>query len=118
MVAGATFAAVPAEAKLGGGQLATNADIVRFLPSVGFGALLVLGMFPMIFAMLTTAYASMRLGIFPSWFNWLTVVCAIILVFAVEFIPLIALAVWLIAGAIVLMGRQPSAVRIQGTAPA
>jgi hypothetical protein len=114
MVAAATFAAIPAEAKLGSGHLATNADLLRFFPSIGFGALLVLGMFPLIAAMLVTAYASMKLGIFPSWFNWLTIVCAIVLIFAVEFVPLIGLAVWLIAGTVVLMGKQPAAAAIRG----
>ena len=107
-VAGAAFAAVPAGVKFGDEPLPASADLMRFLPQIGFGLILVLGMFPMIFAMLTTAYASMRYNIFASWFNWLTLVCAIVLVFAAAFVPMIALGIWLIAGSIVLMKHQPT----------
>lgn len=106
-VAGACFAAVSADVKFGGDPAFQTPDVIRALNSAAYGSLMVLGMFPLIFAMFTTAYASMRYKIFAAWFNWLTVICGVILFFAVAFIPMIALLVWLIAGSIVLMGRQP-----------
>ena len=107
-VAGAAFAAVPAGLKFGGEPLPANADLMRFLPQLGFVLVLILGMFPLIFAMLATAYASMRYKIFASWFNWLTIVCAIVLFFAAAFLPAIALPIWLIAASIVLMKHHPT----------
>lgn len=108
-VAAASFAAVPAGLKFGSVPMPTSADVVRFLPQIGFGAILVTGMFPLIFAIFTTAYASMRLNIFPSWFNWLSIICGIALFFAAFYIPLIALGIWLLAGSWVLMKHQPGA---------
>lgn len=108
-VAGAAFAAVAAGVKFGDEPLPANADLMRFLPQLGFVLILVLGMVPLIFAMFTTAYASMRYKIFASWFNWLTIVCGIVLFFAAAFMPLIALGVWLIAASIQLMKHQPGA---------
>ncbi len=108
-VAGASFAAVAADGKFSSDPAFQTPDVIRGIQSLGFGALMVLGMFPLIFAMFTTAYASMRFKVFASWFNWLTIVCGIVLVFAVTFIPMVALLVWLIAGSIVLMGHQPAA---------
>ena len=107
-IAAASFAAVPAGIKFGSEPMPSSADVVRFLPQMGFGAVLVLGMFPLIFAIFTSAYASMRLSIFPSWFNWLSIVCGIVLLSAALFFPLIALGIWLIAGSWVLMKRQPT----------
>jgi hypothetical protein len=106
-VGGAAIAAVPVEIQIGEAPTLSDPDLVRFLPSLGYGVLLVLGMFPLIFAMLATAYASMRYKIFATWFNWLTIVCAIALFFAAVFIPVIALLIWTIAGSFVLLGRQP-----------
>ena len=100
--------AVSGELTFGDSPELTNADLGRFLPSIGFGSMLIAGMFPFIFAMLTTAYASMRYKIFASWFNWLTVVCGIVLVFAGYFIPLIALGVWMIVASLQLMKHQPA----------
>ncbi len=108
-VAGGCFAAVSADVKFGSDPAYQVPDVIRAFNSAGYGSLMVLGMFPLIFAMFTTAYASMRYKIFASWFNWLTIVCGIVLFFAVAFIPLVALPIWLIAGGIVLMGRQPGA---------
>lgn len=108
-IAAGAMAAVSGGVKFGDQPNATNADVVRFLPQLGFGALLLGGIFPLIFGLFTTAIASMRLNIFPSWFNWLTIICAIILFFAALFLPLIALGVWLIAASIQLMKHQPGA---------
>ncbi len=118
-VAGASFAAVAADGKFGSDPAFQTPDVIRGINSLGYGALMVLGMFPLIFAMFTTAYASMRFNIFASWFNWLTIVCGVVLFFAVAFIPMIALLIWLIAGSIVLMGHQPAAtVTTTGSVPA
>lgn len=105
-VAAAAFVAVPAGVKFGSEPMPSSADLVRFLPQIGYGMLLVLGMFPLIFAIFATALASMRYSIFPGWYNWLSVLCAVVLFLAVFFLPLIALGIWLLAGSWVLMKHQ------------
>ena len=105
-IAAASFVAVPAGVKFGSEPMPSSADLVRFLPQIGWGVLLVLGMFPLIFAIFATAMASMRYGIFPGWYNWLSVICGIVLFFSVFFLPLIALGIWLLAGSWVLMKQQ------------
>ena len=109
VVAGAAFASVSADVKFGSDPASQTPDVIRAINSLGYGAFMVLGMFPLIFAMFATAYASMRFKIFAGWFNWLTIICGIALFFAVAFIPMVALLIWLIVGSIVLMGHQPAA---------
>src|ERR687892_1122061 len=106
VVLATSLAVVPAGIKFGDLNAPENSDIVRFLPQIGFGMFLVLGMIPWCFGMLTIAYASMRFNVFPSWFNWLTVLCALLLFLAALFFPIIALGVWLIAGSVVLLRHQ------------
>jgi hypothetical protein len=108
-VAAAAFGAISGGVKFGTDPAVQSAELIRALNSMGFAAILIFGMFPLIFAMFTTAIASMRYKIFASWFNWLTIVCGIILFFAAAFFPMIALGIWLIAASLQLMKHQPGA---------
>jgi hypothetical protein len=49
----------------------------------------------------------MRTGILPKWLAWLGFVAAIVLLFAVVFLPMVALPIWVLATSIVLF-RLPS----------
>ena len=86
-----------------------NADLARFLPAIGYVLIFVTGMFAAILMIATTALASFRYALFPTWFNWLSVVCAIVLLFAALFFPILALFIWFVAASFVLMRRQPTA---------
>ena len=44
----------------------------------------------------------MRTGILPKWLGWLGFVAAVVLLFGVVFIPMIALPIWLLAASVVL----------------
>lgn len=105
----AAIAAIPGHLAFGDLDQISNADLARFLPQVGHGAIFLVGMFPLIFGLATVAVASMRHNVFASWFNWLTLACAFVLLFTVFFFPLIALGVWAIAGSFALSKHQASA---------
>ncbi len=85
-----------------GGQPLTNADIARFLPQVGFPAILIFAMFGAIALIDATSIVIMRTGVLPRWFAWLGFVSAVVLLFGAVFIPMIALPIWLLAASFVL----------------
>jgi hypothetical protein len=106
-VGAAALAAIPAEQSFGGGPPLSDADLGRFLPSVGFGSILLFAMFGAIALIDATSVVIMRTGVLPRWLAYLGFVCGVVLLFGVVFIPVIALPIWLIAASIVLY-RQPA----------
>jgi len=105
-VMGASSSAIATGSRFGEPNVA-NADLIRFLPQLGFVALLIGGGLALMLAVFSTAAASFRHEIFPGWFNWLTVLCGLSLFFALAFVPLIVLGVWILAGSWLLVRRQP-----------
>jgi hypothetical protein len=106
-VGAAALAAIPAGQSLGGATAVSNADLARYLPSIGFGSILLFGMFGAIAMIDATSVVIMRTGVLPRWLAWLGFVCGVVLLFGVVFLPVIALPIWLIAASIVLF-RQPA----------
>jgi hypothetical protein len=104
---GAALAAVPAGQSLGGSPL-SNADVARFVPSAGFGAILLFGMFGAIALIDAVSIVIFRTAVLPRWLGWLGFVCAIVLLFGIAFFPVIALPIWLIAASIVLFRTTSS----------
>jgi MFS family permease len=109
-VGAAALAAIPAGVSLGGSSQLTNADLGRFLPSIGFGSILLFAMFGAIALIDATSVVIMRTDVLPRWLAWLGFVCGVVLLFGVVFLPVIALPIWLIAASIVLY-RQPEGAR-------
>jgi MFS family permease len=105
----AALGAIPAGVSLGGSSQLSDADLGRFLPSIGFGSILIFGMFGAIALIDATSVVIWRTGVFPRWLAWLGFVCGVVLLFGAVFLPVIALPVWLIAASIVLY-RQPESV--------
>ena len=110
------LAAVPAGQSIGGEPAVTNADVARFLPQLGFGAILIGGMFGAIALIDAASIVIYRTGVLPRWLAWLGFVCAVALLFGVVFLPMIALPIWLIGTGVVLL-RLPST-EAEPTAPA
>jgi hypothetical protein len=104
---GAALAAISAAESFGGTPPLQSADVARFLPSAGFGAILVFSAFGAIALIDATSIVIMRTGVLPRWFAWLGFVCTIALLFGVVFLPMIALPIWLVAGSVILF-RLPS----------
>ena len=105
---GFALAAVPAGISFGGEPAVSNADIARFLPQMGFGAILVGGMFGAIALIGATSIVTVRTGVLPRWLAYLGFVCAVALLFGTVFLPMIALPIWLIAAGIALLRRRPT----------
>ena len=112
-VGAAALAAIPGAESLGDSTPLRVADIARFVPSIGFGAILLFGAFGAIAMIDATSIVAMRSGSLPNWFAWLGFVAAVVLLFAVIFLPMIALPIWLLAASYVFF-RQPGPV---GQAP-
>jgi hypothetical protein len=100
------IAAVPGALVFGGAPDPTNADTVRFLPQMGFGAMLVGGGFSAIAMILPASIVTLRTGVLPAWFGWLGLVACIALLFGAFFIPMIALPIWVLIAGILLVGRS------------
>ena len=103
----AALASISGAESFGGAPPIRNADLARFLPQVGFAAILIFSMFGAIALIDATSVVIWRTGILPRWFAWLGFICAVVLLFAVVFIPMVALPIWLLAGSFVLF-RLPS----------
>lgn len=108
-VGAAALAAIPGAESLGDSTPLRVADIARFVPSIGFGAILIFGAFGAIALIDATSIVAMRSGSLPNWFAWLGFVAAVVLLFAVIFLPMIALPIWLLAASYVFF-RQPGPV--------
>lgn len=106
-VGGAALAAIPAAQAFGSEPPLKVADIARIVPNIGFGAILVFSAFGAIALIDATSIVIMRTGILPRSFAWLGFVAAVVLLFGVVFIPMIALPVWLLVGSGILF-RLPS----------
>ena len=107
------LAAVPAGISFGGEPAVSNADVARFLPQMGFGSILVGGMFGAIALIEATSIVTLRTGVLPRWLAYLGFVCGVALLFGALFLPIIALPIWLIAAGVVLLRGRPT-----GPAPA
>ena len=106
-VGAAAIVAISGGKSFGGVAGPQNADLVRFLPQVGYPAILVFAMFGAIAMIDATSVVAMRTGILPRWLAWLGFLCTVVLLFAVVFLPMIALPIWLLAASFVLF-KLPS----------
>jgi hypothetical protein len=107
LIAGAlTLASVPAGISLGGADAPTNGETVNFIQSAGFGMILVGGMLSAAAMIAATSLLTMRTQVLPRWSAWLGFVAAFVLLFAVIWIPQVALLIWVIAISVVLL-RSP-----------
>lgn len=104
MAAGPAIAAVAGAIEFRDAPV-TDPDFVRVLPQMGYAILLLGGGFTAIVLVLTTSVVSLQTGVFPQWLAWLGILAAIVLLFAIIFLPMIALLVWVLAVAVVMLMR-------------
>ena len=103
LVAGAVFATVPASLVIG--DFFDDPGIVtsqNILPSLGY-ILLVLGA---VIPAAVVMVGSTRLGLFPRWFVWVTLVVAVVLIVTGPMVSAMALLPIWVAGAAVLQSRN------------
>jgi hypothetical protein len=103
LVGAFALATVPAALVFGSSPDPTNADAARFIPQFGFGIVLVGAMFAAIVMILSTSIIVLRTGALPAWFGWFGIVVSIVLLFGAAFFPVIALPIWAIVAAILLL---------------
>jgi hypothetical protein len=100
---GPSIVASPGPADLFGDEgRPLDPGFIRFINSVGFITLLIMGALAIALFLGLVARAGSRSGVVPTWFvalTWLTVVG---LVFAVQFFPMALLLVWALGAAVVL----------------
>ena len=75
----------------------------RFLPAVGYGSLLVLGGLSGGLIIAIASIHALRGGSLPAWLAWIGIVCAVLLLAAVFFLPMLLLAVWVLLASVVLL---------------
>jgi hypothetical protein len=101
------LAAIPAGETFGGATAISNADVARYLPQMGFGAILVGGMFGAIALIDAASVVIYRTSVLPRWLAYLGFFCGVVLLFGAVYLPMIALPIWLIAASVAL-GRGAS----------
>ena len=105
MAGGATIAAVAGAIGFRDAPI-TSVDLVRTLPQMGYAMILLGGGFAAIGVVLTTSIVILQTGVLPQWLAWLGIVVAIVLIFSIIFLPMIALVIWILAVSIVLLTRR------------
>lgn len=103
----AAIATVPVGMEMGA-IAQPSADVTRVMPQLGYALLLLFSMFAASALIISISALALRSGVFPRWFGWLGIVCGLLLLLAVAFIPVVALPIWAIAASVVLL-RQTSA---------
>ena len=106
LMGGALALVGPAAAvKFGDTDLPKDPDILRQLPQLGFGMILVGAAFAAALCIATVSICIRSTGGFAPWLAWLGFACAFLLLFGAVFIPLIALPVWALATSVELWRR-------------
>jgi MFS family permease len=103
LVAGAVFATVPASLVMG--DFFGDPGIVtgqNLLPSLGY----ILLVFGAVIPAAVVMVGSTRLGLFPRWFVWVTLVLAVVLIVTGPMVSAMALLLIWVAGAAVLQSRN------------
>ena len=88
------LASVPASISFAENTVPTSADTIQFADSLGFGAILVGAMLSAAVMIFTISILTLRTGALPKWSAWVGILAAIALLFAVIWIPQIALLIW------------------------
>jgi hypothetical protein len=110
MAGGAAIAAVAGAIEFRDAPI-TDQDLVRTLPQMGYAIILLGGGFAAVLLVLTTSIISLQTGVLPQWLTWLGIVAAVILLFAIIFLPMIALVIWVlcVAGVLFMRPEEPAA---------
>ncbi|MEX0782988.1 MAG: DUF4386 family protein [Dehalococcoidia bacterium] len=94
---------------------AADPGVARFLNHFGYGAVLIWGGLAGAFSVASFAWGALRSATMPAWLGWLGLLCAVILLAAVVFIPMIALPLWVLVAGIWFLAK-PTA--LPATSPA
>jgi hypothetical protein len=107
MVAAACFASVAGDVSFGGEDF-VSVDGARFLPELGYPILLIGGAFAAIAMIDAASILIVRTGILPVWIGYFGFVAAVLLLAGVVYIPMVLLALWVLAVSIAMMRTRPA----------
>ena len=82
-----------------------DAGFVRFISSVGYTTLMMVGALAIALFLGLLARAGQRSRLLPPWFVALTYLAAVVMIFAFAYIPLVLLPIWGVGSAMVLATR-------------
>jgi hypothetical protein len=88
------MAAVPGSISFGEDKSIYGADTIQAAQSLGWGAILIGGMLSAAVMIFTASVLTLRTGALPRWSAWVGILASIALLFAVVWIPQIALLIW------------------------
>jgi hypothetical protein len=88
------LAAVPGSMSFAENKIAIGADTIQIADSIGYGAILIGAMLSAAVMIFTVSFVTLRTGALPKWSAWVGILAAIALLFAVIWIPQIALLIW------------------------
>ena len=101
LVSGILFATLAATVSFGA-EDNPPADLIRFVPQIGFGMVLLAGAFCASLFLVLVSRAGQRTGAVPQWFWILGYVAAVAMLAGVMFLPMVLLPIWAIGAAVVL----------------
>jgi hypothetical protein len=84
-------------------------SLMRIIPQLGFGLLLIFGGISAATCIAAASWAILRTAALPAWLGWLGLLAAVALLFAVIFLPLIALPIWVLAASVALWMQRGEA---------
>jgi hypothetical protein len=103
MYAGAAAIGTGAAAMLLGGEEQFSHEVLRMLPQLGYGLLLLGGGFGAIAMVLSTSVALRRAETIPGWLSIYGMVTAILLLASVAYVPMVFFPIWAITISVVLL---------------
>ncbi len=105
IAAGGVIMASSSGNKLFGKTPMPNADLLRFEDGLGFAMVAVAGMLAAALAIVCLGVQARSAGVFGTGLFVFSLVVAVLLIGAAAFVPILALLVWLVVVAVVLMRR-------------
>jgi hypothetical protein len=107
MVAAACFMTVAADVSIGDEKF-VSADAARYLPELGYPVLLIGGAFAAIAMVDAASLLIVRTGVLPAWVGYFGFFTAIALVFALLFLPMVTLLLWVVFVSVTMMQVRPA----------
>lgn len=107
LVAGIVIGSLAAAVTFGD-DVDPSADLIRFVPQIGYGVVLLAGALCASLFLAIVSRAGQTTGAVPKWFSILGYVAAVAMLGGVVFLPMAALPIWAIAAAFVVKGSPAS----------
>lgn len=106
MVSACAFMSVAGDITFGGEEFA-NADAARYLPTLGYPLLVIGAMFAAIAMIDAASVLIRRTGVLPVWIAYFGFFTAVALLFAVIFLPMITLVLWVLFVSVAMLRARP-----------